>query len=134
MMAGQKLAITNTDEGVLHNIHAFSDKGNGFNKGMPGAPGLKIEQEFKDVETPVKIKCDVHGWMTSFAMVLPHPFFATSDEQGAFEIKGVPAGDYVVQAWHEKYPAVEEKVTVKAGETVTHDFTFKGDPADAPAK
>ena len=132
MMAGQKLIVLNSDEGVLHNIHAFSEKSNGFNKGMPGAAGVKLEETFKDVESPVKIKCDVHGWMTSYAFVLPHPFHATTGDQGTFEIKGLPAGEYEIEAWHEKYGTQVQKIKVAAGEAKSLDFTFKSDvPADA---
>lgn len=133
MMAGQTLRILNSDDGVLHNVHAFSEKDNGFNKGMPGAPGVKIEEAIKNAETPLKIKCDVHGWMTCYAFVLPHPFHATSNADGAFEIKGLPAGDYTIEAWHEKYPAQTQTVKVGAGETKELGFTFKSDePAAAP--
>ena len=133
MMAGQTLRILNSDEGVLHNIHAFSEKSNGFNKGMPGAPGVKIDEAIKEVEQPLKIKCDVHGWMTSYAMVLPHPFHSTSNTtDGSFEIKGLPAGDYTFEAWHEKYGIQTGTVKVGAGETKELTFTFKGEAAAAP--
>ena len=132
MMVGQKLSILNSDENVLHNIHAFSEKSNGFNKGMPGAPGLKIDETFKESETPVKIKCDVHGWMTSWAFVLPHPFHSTTNDQGAFEIKGLPAGDYTIEAWHEKLGTQTQTVKVGDGETKELTFTYKGE-ADAGA-
>lgn len=130
MMAGQPLQILNSDEGVLHNVHAFSEKSNGFNKGMPGAPGVKIQEVFKEAETAVKLKCDVHGWMTAYAMVLPHPFHATTGEPGTFELKGLPAGEYTIEAWHEKYPAQTQTVKVGAGESKELSFTFK---SDAPA-
>lgn len=132
MMAGQTLRILNSDEGVLHNVHAFSEKANGFNKGMPGAPGVKLEEVIKEEEQPLKIKCDVHGWMTSYAFVLTHPFHSTSNADGAFEIKGLPAGEYTIEAWHEKYGVQSQAVKVGAGETKEATFTYKSDaPADA---
>ena len=134
MMAGQTLRILNSDEGVLHNVHSFSEKGNGFNKGMPGAPGVKIEEPIKDAEQPLKIKCDVHGWMTSYAMVLTHPFHSTSNAEGAFEIKGLPAGKYTIEAWHEKYGTQTQDVEVAAGASKDLTFSYKSDaPADAAA-
>lgn len=133
VMVGQPVKILNSDEGVLHNIHAFSDKGNGFNKGMPGVKDLKIDATFKDEEV-VKIKCDVHGWMTSYAVVLKHPFSATTGDDGNFEIKGLPAGEYEIEAWHEKYGTKTEKVKVGAGESKDVAFAFQGEPGAAPAE
>jgi hypothetical protein len=79
---------------------------------------------FAKPEKEVKFKCDVHPWMTAFAFVMDHPFFAVTDEKGMFEIKGLPAGTYTVTAWHEKYGEKSAEVTVKEGEAATEDFTF----------
>ncbi len=37
----------------------------------------------------------------------------------------VPAGEYTLEAWHEKYGTVTQKVTVEDGKTVEVNFTFK---------
>ena len=37
---------------------------------------------------------------------------------------GVPAGDYVIEAWHEKYGTQDATVKVGGGETKTVNFTF----------
>jgi Carboxypeptidase regulatory-like domain len=68
----------------------------------------------------------VHKWMGSYAGVLNHPFFAVTSDQGTFEIKNLPAGNYVIEAWHEKYGAQTQNVTVSGTESKTLDFTFKG--------
>ena len=36
--------------------------------------------------------CRVHPEMEGFVVVLQNPYFAVSDKDGHFEIKGVPAG------------------------------------------
>lgn len=130
---GQPVHIFNSDEGVLHNIHSFSEKSNSFNKGMPGVKGLKIEERFKDDELPLKIKCDVHSWMVSYAGVFKHPFHTATGEDGSFTLKGLPAGEYEVEAWHEKYGAKVEKVKVGAGESKDVAFTYS-EGAAAPAE
>ena len=50
--------------------------------------------------------------------------FAVTGSDGKFEIKGLPAGDYVVEAVHEKFGEQETKVTVGT-DAKTTDFTFK---------
>ena len=73
----------------------------------------------------VKFKCDVHSWMTSYAGVLEHPFYSVTGEDGAFSLKNLPAGEYEVVAWHEKYGEQSAKVKVGDGESKTQEFKFK---------
>jgi hypothetical protein len=73
----------------------------------------------------VPFKCDVHGWMNAYAGVLDHPFFATTDASGKFELKGLPPGDYTIEAWHEKLGPQEQKITVGAKESKEAHFSFK---------
>ena len=50
----------------------------------------------------MSFRCDVHGWMRAYANVVTHPFFAVTKDDGSFEIKGLPAGTYTIEAWHER--------------------------------
>jgi hypothetical protein len=63
---------------------------------------------------------------------------ADSATDGAFSMKDVPAGDYVVMAMVKGQGGAREKVTVKAGETSTVTLTLKerkgGKKAPAAAK
>jgi hypothetical protein len=61
--------------------------------------------------------------------VLSNPFFAVTGENGSFEIKGLPAGTYEVEAIHGKLgveKAVKGSVTLKDGEAAKLDLTLKG--------
>ena len=82
IQATQPLTIKNSDEGVLHNIHAISKKGNSFNFGMPKL--MESKKQFKRSEVMVRIKCDVHGWMSCYAGVLNHPYYSVTGEDGTF--------------------------------------------------
>jgi plastocyanin len=125
VQAGQPIDILNSD-GTLHNVHALPKKsGNAkFNEAMPGAR-KKITKKFNTPEIMVKIKCDVHPWMGTFVGVVDHPFYAVTAEDGSYEIKGLPAGTYTIEVWHEKLPAKTATVTIKGEETATADFTLK---------
>jgi plastocyanin len=123
MQAGQLLLIKNSDD-TLHNIHALPTVNEEFNKGQPsGSPDMK--RTFTKPEVMVKFKCDVHPWMSAYVGVLDHPFYGVSGEDGAFSLKGLPAGEYEIVAWHEKYGEQTQKVKVGDGEAKTADFTFK---------
>ncbi len=124
IQAGQPLKIVNSD-GTLHNIHALPKINAEFNIGQPFQK-METIKKFDKPEMPVRFKCDVHKWMGAYCGVFNHPFFATTNEQGNFEIKNLPPGNYVIEAWQEKYGAQTQNVTVAGSESKTVDFTFKG--------
>jgi cytochrome c oxidase subunit II len=122
LQTGQPLSILNSDA-TLHNVHAFGQKNPEFNLGMP-IQGMKLEKTFFNPEVMLKFKCDVHPWMNAYLGVLPHPFSAVTGEEGNFEISGLPAGEYTVEAWHETYGTKSQKTKVGEGDTATLDFEF----------
>jgi len=123
IMVGQKLEIRNSDN-TLHNVHAMPKKG-AFNLGMPGKPEpWSLKKSFKAPEIMVKIKCDVHSWMNSYVGVLEHPFYSVTDHEGAFEIKDLPPGEYVIEAWHERLGTTQQTVTVDDGAPAQISFLF----------
>jgi hypothetical protein len=124
LQAGQTLRITNSDS-LLHNVHSLSTRGNAFNVSQPqGGMVHKVQLNHPDVI--MRIKCDVHAWMTAYIGVEPHPYFAISGERGAFRIAAVPAGRYSIRAWHERYGQLTHAVTVNAGETTTIELSYTG--------
>ena len=60
----------------------------------------------------IRVKCDVHPWMTAYIGVFENPLFAVTNDDGRFEIKGVPAGSYKLAIWHEQYGRQEQNITV----------------------
>ena len=42
----------------------------------------------------------IHPWMKGWIRVFDHPYFAVTDENGAFEIKDAPAGNLRLMVWH----------------------------------
>jgi plastocyanin len=120
--AGQTLKILNSDE-TLHNIHALPKDNPQFNIAMPKYVKVK-EKSFPNPEVMVPVKCDVHSWMATYIGVLDHPFFAVTGADGSFDISGLPAGTYTIEAWHEKFGAQTQEVTVADGEASEISFSF----------
>ena len=74
----------------------------------------------------IPLKCDLHGWMNAFIIVADHPYHAISDQEGSFQISGIPVGTYTVQFWHETLGIQSQKVTVQTGaDTKVNDIAFK---------
>ncbi len=128
VQTGQNLKILNSDP-LLHNIHALPKINRSFNFGMPKQGDVR-ERSFKKAEVMVKIKCDVHPWMSAYCGVVDHPYFSVSGDDGTFTLKNLPAGEYVIEAWQEEYGTSTQTVTIGDGESKTVDFTFGKESAD----
>ena len=122
VQVGQTVQITNSDP-TLHNIHATPAVNAEFNTGQP-IQGMSMERTFDNAEVMVPFKCDVHGWMNAYVGVLDHPYFATTGSDGGFDIGNLPAGNYVIEAWHEILGVQTQNVTVGDGATANVSFTF----------
>jgi plastocyanin len=120
---GQTLQITNNDA-TAHNLHSVS-KGNAFNTSQP-KQGMVYTFQLKADEVMMRIRCDIHSWMTTYVGVTTHPYFAVSAVDGAFTLARVPAGRHTIQIWHEQYGTLTQTVDVKAGATATVEFSYTG--------
>ncbi len=122
IMVGQELDIKNSDP-TLHNVHSLSKLNPQFNRAQP-MKNMVMSEKFDKAET-FKVKCEVHPWMNAFIGVFNNPFFAVTGDDGSFTLKGIPPGEYTLEAWQEKYGSQTAKVKVEASGKVTVDFTYK---------
>lgn len=119
---GQPIKIRNSDD-TLHNIHPRPTKNAEFNIGQP-RKGMETTKSFDKEEVMIPVGCDVHPWMRSYISVLTHPYYAVTKEDGSFEIKNLPPGEYEVEANHPRLKTTTAKVTVKDGDARL-DLPFK---------
>jgi plastocyanin len=123
VQVGQPVQVVNSDP-TLHNVHVMPKTNQEFNTGQP-IQGMKFDHTFTAREVMVPFKCDVHGWMQAHAAVLDHPFFAVTGADGKFELKGLPPGNYTLEAVHEKLGTQTLTVELAAKDAKTADFSFK---------
>ena len=109
---------------TLHNVHGYKGASTLFNQAeIPGMPPMT--KQLTNADEIVKLKCDVHPWMTAYVLVSSHPFFAVTGDDGSFKISGLPAGSYTVEAWHERYGAKSAEITVAADKPAETAFQFE---------
>jgi Carboxypeptidase regulatory-like domain len=121
-VAGQPLLIKNSD-GTLHNVRGVVGSKPIFNVAQPPA-AAPVKKDVPAGAEWLRLKCDVHPWMAAYVAVSPHPYFATTGEDGAFSLEGVPVGTYTLEAWHETFGTKTAEVTVKEGAAAEVSFEF----------
>jgi plastocyanin len=123
VMAGQTVDIKNEDQ-TTHNIHPTPKDNREWNESQPPS-SPDIQKSFAREEIMLPVKCNQHPWMKMYINVVKSPFYAVTDNDGKYEIKGLPPGDYTLAFVQEKLGEQDQKVTVAAKETKTVDESFK---------
>lgn len=47
------------------------------------------------------IRCGLHKWMHAYVVSMDHPYYAITREDGSFNLRNIPAGNYTMHIWHE---------------------------------
>jgi hypothetical protein len=121
IQTNQLLRIRSSDP-TMHNVHYTPDKNNARNLSMTQS-GQEVPVSFPAAEF-IRMKCDVHPWMSAWVGVFDNPFFAVTHHEGSFEIKGIPNGKYKLVAWHELYGRKEQSVTIADNKPIEINFSF----------
>jgi len=125
IQVGQTLQVTNSDP-VTHNIHPLAQINRDWNHSQ-GEGDPPLARRFIKPEVMIRVKCNIHSWMHAFIGVVDHPYFAVTGPDGTFEIRNIPPGDYVIEAWQETLGTQEQKITVTPSGKIETIFTFKGE-------
>jgi plastocyanin len=106
--AGGKIDFLNSDR-LLHNLHATPNANPPFNRTQPKGRTITISFSHPEI---IRVTCDLHSWMRGWVVVADHPFYALTDDGGAFELRGLPAGRYTLKVWQERLGTASKDVVV----------------------
>jgi plastocyanin len=116
------------DDATMHNIHTLPPADESSpNPGIDfaqGPHGVAQVRQFRQPGVMIPVRCSLHPWMNAFINVAATPFFAVTGAEGAFELKGLPAGDYTIGAVQEMLGEQEIHITVKPQATAKAEFTY----------
>ncbi len=126
VMVGQPVRFTNSDP-TMHNVHMMPTvAGNQTVDISQGPHQGGDERVFRAPELMMPVRCNNHPWMQAFINVVSNPFYAVSDADGHYVIRGLPPGTYTVVADQEQMGQKTSTVKVGAKQTATLDFTYSG--------
>jgi plastocyanin len=122
---GGRIIAKNSDD-TLHNTHLFlandGDTRDLKNMALPKAGQTrKVKIKYAGLHD---VKCDAHNWMQGWVVASKHPYIALTGADGSFKMENVPAGEWTVKIWHEKFGDQESKVSVTAGAAATLDLQY----------
>ena len=111
ILAGGTVAFPNQDP-FSHNVFSNAEAG-------PFDLGLYRRGASRSATFPragiYPIYCNIHSRMVSFVVAVPSPLVAVVAADGRFTVPGVPAGTYLLHAWHERAGArVTREIVVPA--------------------
>ena len=123
IMVGQTLKVLNSDF-TMHNVHVHSKINPQWNESQqPG--GAAIYKKFAHPEIMIPVSCNEHPWMKAYIGVVSNPYYGVTGTTGRYTIKGVPAGEYTIEAWTAPFGTQEKTVRVRPHATTTLNFTFQ---------
>ena len=129
VQSGTTVDFLNSDNDRHNVFFLYDNTGKTLDIGTWG-PGQKVSHTLKEPGMVITL-CQLHLEMAAYILVLKSPFFTAAridikTQQASYEIKGVPAGEYLLKAWHKKLKMKggAVRVVVKAGNSLTKDIVI----------
>jgi hypothetical protein len=120
---GQPVQLNNEDP-TLSNVNFQPRNNPRFNRTVLGKDDSLVELTFTNPEMGIKVRDAIHPWMNAWIVVLDNPAYDMTGDDGLFEIKGLPQGEYILKAWHEKFGTATVSVLVRKDKPADVLFNF----------
>ncbi len=117
---GTRVEFPSLDD-TYHSIFSYSPAKR-FDLGRYRPDERPIPSVVFDTPGLVTLRCDIHEHMRGLILVLDTPYFAMTDTDGRFRLRGLPSGHYTLKAWINSKTTRERPVELKNEETLHVDF------------
>ena len=87
---------------VPHNFFWSSSNNGEFNVAIAKESDWKMPQELTAEASAISFRCTIHPWMSGWVKIFDHPYYAVTDDDGKFEIKNAPVGNFRIVYWQEE--------------------------------
>ena len=114
VVKGQVVRFYNQDR-IDHNVFSTEEK-NSFDLGR--YPKGEYRDQPYDKLGQYKVYCNIHKAMILDVLVVPNRYFSVTDKKGNYLIPDVPAGEYMLKAWHIYGGSAELAITVSDNTTL----------------
>ena len=72
----------------------------------------------------VRLRCDVHPWMSAWVLLFDHPIYTQVGADGRYRLGPVPSGAHKVRFWHPTLGQQVRDVKVPEGAGASLDLGF----------
>lgn len=117
--------MTNRDP-ILHNAQLYQAGEGNLLLTVPNPPHSTgtFPIRFEHHKRIYQMICGMHEFMQTWGYAVDNPYYALTDEHGAFRIDGLPPGTYQVTAWRPHFQPIERTVTIAPNGTASLAVAF----------
>ncbi|MBI3634956.1 MAG: carboxypeptidase regulatory-like domain-containing protein [Candidatus Rokubacteria bacterium] len=124
---GERVRVKTSDT-VVHQPRGIVAKATVFNLALPRREQTIDITRRLTRPAAVRMICEAHAHMAGWLIVHDSPYYAVTDERGAYHIDGIPPGAYRVVVWHEGFRPRgtdrDGRVVYDAPRTMTKEVTI----------
>jgi len=125
--------MTNSDP-ILHNAQVYQSERGNLLLTVPNPPHSSgtFPIKFEHHRRIYQMICGMHEFMQTWGYAVDNPYYAVTDEHGAFRIDTLPPGTYTVTAWRPHFQPIERTVTIAPNGTASIEFAFEASTVRRP--
>jgi plastocyanin len=117
---GTRVEFPNHDD-AYHDVFSYSTVKR-FDLGRYRPEEKPVPSQVFDTPGLVTLRCDIHEHMRGLILVVDTPHFVVTDEDGRFQLNGLPAGNFTLKVWMNSKTTLERPVELKADAVLQVDF------------
>lgn len=125
VQTGTDITFPNFDS-VRHHVYSFSPAKTFELKLYSGVPANPVKF---DKAGTIVLGCNIHDYMVAFIKVVDTPYFTKTNNTGQAVLRNLPAGNYILKAWHyaqaKENETFEKSIAFKEAEKATLNIALK---------